>query len=58
MLVCLGHILLLQEYLQSTESHVPQQLAKHNAAQAAVGTRREDGTLVNSKRDMVMFSKK
>ncbi|CAM9802029.1 unnamed protein product [Ascophyllum nodosum] len=48
----------LKEYLQSTESHVPQQLAKHNAAQAAVGTRREDGTLVNSRRDMVMFSKK
>lgn len=48
----------LKEYLQSTESHIPQQLQKHNAAQAAVGTRRDDGTLVNSKRDSVQYSKK
>ncbi|CAM9318730.1 unnamed protein product [Scytosiphon promiscuus] len=48
----------LKEYLQSTESHVPQQLVKHNAAQAAVGARRDDGSLVNSKRDSIMFAKK
>lgn len=48
----------LKEYLQSTESQVPQQLMKHSAAQAAVGARRDDGSLVNSKRDSVMFAKK
>lgn len=40
----------LKQYLESTESHVPPQLAKHPAASNAPGTRGEDGKLLSEKR--------
>ncbi len=48
----------LKQYLISTESHIPSQLDKHPAAQAPVGTRKENGELVSKKRSEVMYAKK
>ncbi len=48
----------LKQYLISTNSHVPSQLDKHPAAQAPVGTRKENGELVSEKRSKIMYSKK
>ncbi len=48
----------LKQYLISTDSHVPSQLDKHPAAQAPVGTRKENGELVSEKRSKIMYSKK
>lgn len=45
----------LKQYLESTDSAVPHQLAHHPAAQAAPGTRDEKGRLVGQKRDRAMF---
>jgi len=40
----------LKQYLESTESAVPQQLARHPAASAAPGARGEDGKLLSERR--------
>jgi len=48
----------LKQYLESTGANVPQQLAKHPAAQAAVGTRDDKGKLVGSRKDQIVYSKK
>ncbi len=49
----------LKEYLESTGAVIPQQLAKHPAAQAAVGSRDEKGNLVTGqKRDSIKYAKK
>jgi ATP-dependent RNA helicase DDX23/PRP28 len=48
----------LREYLESTNAAVPQQLAKHPAAQAPVGTRDEKGNVMGQKRDSIKYAKK
>jgi ATP-dependent RNA helicase DDX23/PRP28 len=48
----------LKQYLISTESTVPPQLANHQAARAPPGARREDGSLMAQKKDSVVFAKK
>ena len=48
----------LKNYLESTESQVPHQLAHHDSAKAPAGTRRDDGKLVGAKRDSIQYSKK
>ena len=48
----------LKQYLESTEAVVPQQLAKHPSAQAAVGTRDEKGKLLGTKKDGIVYSKR
>eukprot|EP00611_Tribonema_gayanum_P031400 TRINITY_DN906_c0_g1_i6.p1 TRINITY_DN906_c0_g1~~TRINITY_DN906_c0_g1_i6.p1 ORF type:complete len:809 (-),score=338.54 TRINITY_DN906_c0_g1_i6:292-2574(-) len=48
----------LKAYLRSTESSVPDQLDRHPASQAPVGTRRDDGELVNRERKSVQYAKK
>ena len=48
----------LKTYLESTGAAIPQQLARHEAAQAAIGTRNESGKLVGQKKDQIMYSKK
>ncbi|CAM9464920.1 unnamed protein product [Phaeothamnion confervicola] len=48
----------LKMYLTSTGAKVPEALATHADAQAAVGTRRDDGELVGKKRDTVKYSKR
>ena len=45
----------LKAYLESCGSPVPQQLAKHRAAQQAVGTRDEKGNLMGQKKDAVTY---
>lgn len=48
----------LKQYLESTNTPIPPQLAKHPAAQSAIGTRDAGGRLVGQKRDQVMYAKK
>ena len=48
----------LKQYLESTGAAVPQQLAKHPSAQAAVGTRDDKGKLIGSKKDAIIYAKK
>lgn len=48
----------LKSYLESTSASIPQELARHPAAQAAVGTRDDKGKLVGSKKDQIVYSKK
>jgi ATP-dependent RNA helicase DDX23/PRP28 len=48
----------LKAYLESTDMKVPNELAKHPAAQQAPGTRNEDGKLMGKRRDAVMYSNK
>ena len=48
----------LKNYLESTESIVPPQLAHHDAAKAAPGSRRDDGKLIGEKRNTIQYSKK
>lgn len=48
----------LKQYLISTESDVPPQLAHHPSAQAPAGSRNDDGKLVSQRRrDTVIFAK-
>lgn len=47
----------LKNYLESTNSVVPSQLAKHPAAQAPLNARADDGKLLNQRRrDTVIFT--
>ncbi len=48
----------LKQYLESTDTPVPSQLAKHPAAQAAAGARDEKGKLLGTKKDSIMYAKK
>jgi ATP-dependent RNA helicase DDX23/PRP28 len=48
----------LKEYLEATDAVVPQQLARHPAAQAPVGTRDDKGNIVGQKRDAIKYAKK
>lgn len=48
----------LKEYLESTNSAVPQQLARHPSAQVAVGTRDDKGNVIGQKKDKVQYSKR
>ena len=49
----------LKQYLESTNANVPQELARHASAQAAVGTRdKTSGKLVGAKKDQIMYAKK
>mmetsp|Transcript_12243 Transcript_12243/g.18357 ORF Transcript_12243/g.18357 Transcript_12243/m.18357 type:complete len:703 (+) Transcript_12243:15-2123(+) len=48
----------LKNYLESTDTPVPHQLAKHPAAQAPVGSRDEKGNIIGSKKDSIVYSKK
>jgi ATP-dependent RNA helicase DDX23/PRP28 len=48
----------LRCYLESTGTPIPQQLAKHAAAQAPVGTRDEKGNVMGQKRDAIKYSSK
>ena len=48
----------LKEYLEATNSAIPQQLAKHPAAQVAAGTRDDKGNIIGQKKDKVMYAKK
>lgn len=48
----------LKNYLESTGSVIPAELAHHEAARAPPGSRRDDGKLVGQKRDSVQFSSK
>jgi ATP-dependent RNA helicase DDX23/PRP28 len=48
----------LRCYLESTGTPVPQQLAKHPAAQAPTGTRDEKGNIVGQKKDAIKYSSK
>ena len=48
----------LKQYLESTDSPVPHQLARHPSALAAPGTRDDKGNLMGQKRDSIMFAKK
>jgi len=49
----------LKNYLLSTESQIPKELAMHQAAKAAPGTRNEQGKLIAEKRkDTIMYSNK
>jgi ATP-dependent RNA helicase DDX23/PRP28 len=48
----------LRTYLESCDTVVPGQLAKHPLAQAPVGTRDEKGNIVGTKRDSVQYAKK
>lgn len=48
----------LKSYLESTGAAVPTELARHSAAQAAVGTRdKTSGKLMGSKKDQVLYLK-
>jgi ATP-dependent RNA helicase DDX23/PRP28 len=47
----------LKSYLESTDTPVPTQLAKHPAAQAPVGSRDEKGNIVGEKRSSVKYLK-
>jgi ATP-dependent RNA helicase DDX23/PRP28 len=49
----------LKVYLESTNANIPMELAKHQAAQAAVGTRDlNSGKLVGErKKDQILYSK-
>ncbi len=48
----------LKAYLESTESKVPPELARHASAQHAPGTRNEDGKVMGQKKDAIMYSKR
>jgi ATP-dependent RNA helicase DDX23/PRP28 len=48
----------LKTYLESTNSVIPAQLARHEAAQAALGSRDEKGKLIGQKKDAIMYAKK
>lgn len=48
----------LKQYLESTNTPIPQQLLRHPAAQSAVGTRDASGKLMGQKKDTVMYAKK
>ena len=48
----------LKAYLENTNAAVPQQLAKHPAAQAAAGSRDDKGNIIGAKRDAIKYSKK
>ena len=48
----------LKEYLESTNSVVPQQLARHPSAQVAAGTRDDKGNVIGQKKDKVQYSKR
>mmetsp|Transcript_40467 Transcript_40467/g.59613 ORF Transcript_40467/g.59613 Transcript_40467/m.59613 type:complete len:424 (-) Transcript_40467:248-1519(-) len=48
----------LKSYLESTDSQVPSELARHPAAQAPAGARGEDGNLLNTrKKDQILFAR-
>jgi ATP-dependent RNA helicase DDX23/PRP28 len=48
----------LKSYLESTGASIPQELARHASAQAAVGTRdKTSGKLVGSKKDQILYAK-
>ena len=47
----------LKEYLESTNAAIPQQLARHPAAQAPLGSRDEKGNVVGQKRDSVKYTR-
>jgi ATP-dependent RNA helicase DDX23/PRP28 len=47
----------LKNYLESTNTHIPGDLAKHPAAQAAAGSRNENGKLMTMKKDQVVYAK-
>jgi ATP-dependent RNA helicase DDX23/PRP28 len=47
----------LRQYLESTDSVIPQALAHHAAAQAPPGTRDDKGKLVGGKKDSVVYAK-
>ncbi len=48
----------LKNYLESTDSSVPHQLARHPSAQAAVGARDDKGKLLGQKKDSIQYAKK
>jgi ATP-dependent RNA helicase DDX23/PRP28 len=48
----------LKNYLESTDTPVPHQLARHPSAQAVVGARDDKGKLLGQKKDNIQFAKK
>ena len=49
----------LKQYLEATNAVIPMELAKHQAAQAAVGTRdANSGKLVGEKRGQILYLNK
>lgn len=52
------NIVILPFPIESTAAMVPQQLAKHASAQAAVGSRDDKGNIIGQRRDAIKFAKK
>ena len=48
----------LKMYLEATGMPIPQQLAKHEAAQQIKGSRDDNGKLLGTKRESIQFAKK
>jgi ATP-dependent RNA helicase DDX23/PRP28 len=48
----------LKQYLEATNTAIPQQLLRHPSAQNAIGARDANGKLMGQKKDSIMFAKK
>jgi ATP-dependent RNA helicase DDX23/PRP28 len=48
----------LRQYLESTNAEIPAELARHQSAQAAVGTRDQNsGKLIGEKKGQILYAK-